>query len=157
MTLGEMIYIGLDIVTLLMLPVLVLALIAITWQGFQNLFGGDKAIPFLPTSRRIIDQMLVVGNVKDGERLVDLGAGTGRIVIYAAHKFKVDAVGVEINPFLHYWAKMRGFFAQKEGTVKFLLGNMINHDLKDYDVVMLFVTGTFMNKYLKIGLSGAFI
>jgi len=42
--------------------------------------------------------MLEVAGTKPGERLVDLGAGDGRIVIQAAQEFGARALGVELHP-----------------------------------------------------------
>jgi len=44
--------------------------------------------------------MLAMANLKPGEVLYDLGCGNGRILVTAAEKYKVKAVGVEISEHL---------------------------------------------------------
>jgi hypothetical protein len=54
--------------------------------------------PALTTSWRVANKMLELADVKPGQRVIDLGAGVGRIVILAARKFGARAEGVEIDP-----------------------------------------------------------
>lgn len=55
-------------------------------------------VPFIATPDAVVDQMLKMAEIKEGDVLYDLGCGDGRIVIAAAEKFGVRAVGVEIDP-----------------------------------------------------------
>ena len=57
-----------------------------------------KIVPYVPTPPEIVDRMLVLAQVKKGDVLYDLGSGDGRIVIAAAKKFGIRAVGFEIDP-----------------------------------------------------------
>lgn len=54
--------------------------------------------PFVPTPQEVVDRMLELAEVKKGDVLYDLGSGDGRIVITAARKYGVKAVGFEIDP-----------------------------------------------------------
>src|SRR5215831_12250783 len=60
--------------------------------------GNQKLAPYYPTPETIVEKMLLLGGLKAGEKLVDLGSGDGRIVIMAAQKFHADATGVELAP-----------------------------------------------------------
>lgn len=53
---------------------------------------------FVPTPTEVVDAMLVLAGVRDGDVLYDLGSGDGRIPIAAAKKFKLRAVGIDIDP-----------------------------------------------------------
>ena len=55
-------------------------------------------VPFVPTPRPIVRRMLSLADIKPGERLIDLGAGDGRIVTTAASEFGARALGVELHP-----------------------------------------------------------
>ena len=57
----------------------------------------EKLAPYYPTPETIVDKMLILGGLKAGEKMYDLGSGDGRIVIVAAQKFHADAVGVELD------------------------------------------------------------
>jgi Mycolic acid cyclopropane synthetase len=51
-----------------------------------------EEIPFVPTPLAVVDEMLALAEVKQGDMLYDLGSGDGRIVIRAAQKYRIRAV-----------------------------------------------------------------
>jgi precorrin-6B methylase 2 len=59
---------------------------------------GGQLAPFDPAPQEIVDRMLRLAAIKAGDVLYDLGAGDGRVVIDAAKKFGIKAVGFEIDP-----------------------------------------------------------
>jgi len=73
-------------------------------RGNQVVLAQDleskKIVPFVPTPQDIVERMLELAEVKKGDVVYDLGSGDGRIVITAAKKYGVRAVGFEIDPAL---------------------------------------------------------
>ena len=57
-----------------------------------------KIVPYVPTPQAVVDRMLELAQVKKGDVVYDLGSGDGRIVITAAKKYGVRAIGFEIDP-----------------------------------------------------------
>lgn len=53
---------------------------------------------FVPTPQHVVDRMLELAEVKKGDVVYDLGCGDGRIVVTAAKKYGVKAVGFDIDP-----------------------------------------------------------
>jgi ribosomal protein L11 methylase PrmA len=53
---------------------------------------------YVPTPYEVVDKMLELADVKQGDVLYDLGSGDGRIPVTAAKKFGIRAVGVDIDP-----------------------------------------------------------
>ena len=59
---------------------------------------GKKIVPYVPTPQEGEDPMLKIEKVKKGDVVYDLGSGDGRIVVTAAKKYGVKAIGFEIDP-----------------------------------------------------------
>ena len=51
-------------------------------------------VPYLPTPKEVVAEMLELADVKGDDVLYDLGSGDGRTVITAAQKYGVRGVGV---------------------------------------------------------------
>lgn len=64
----------------------------------QSDIESKKIVPFVPTPQDVVERMLALAQVKKGDVVYDLGSGDGRIVITAAKKYGVKAVGFEIDP-----------------------------------------------------------
>ena len=63
--------------------------------------------------------------IKDGQRILDLGCGNGRLVIYAAENFKVKAVGLEISLPLYLICRLRQAL-NKQSKLEFKFKNLFN-------------------------------
>jgi cyclopropane fatty-acyl-phospholipid synthase-like methyltransferase len=83
--------------------------------------------------------MLRLADVQPGQRVVDLGAGDGRIVIAAALLFKAHAVGVEIDPIRCLLANTLIFLLGLRDRAHVYYGNMFEFDLVGADVVTLYL------------------
>ena len=59
---------------------------------------GKPDVIFVPTPQEAVDKMLQMAEVKSGDIVYDLGCGDGRIVVTAAKKYGVKAIGVDIDP-----------------------------------------------------------
>ena len=71
-------------------------LTAMRWHSVQAQEG--KIVPYVPTPQEVVDRMLELAQVKKGDVVYDLGSGDGRIVVTAAKKYGVKAIGFEIDP-----------------------------------------------------------
>jgi SAM-dependent methyltransferase len=60
-------------------------------------FESKKIVPYVPSPEYVVDKMIELAGVKNGDVVYDLGSGDGRIVIAAAKK-GARAVGFEIDP-----------------------------------------------------------
>ena len=78
---------------------LLLAL-AVMWLQTAALVSAQegKIVPYVPTPQEVVDRMLELAQVKKGDVVYDLGSGDGRIVVTAAKKYGVRAIGFEIDP-----------------------------------------------------------
>jgi SAM-dependent methyltransferase len=55
-------------------------------------------IEYVPTPQNVVDKLLEVAKIGKDDVLYDLGCGDGRIVINAAKRFGIRAVGFDIDP-----------------------------------------------------------
>jgi SAM-dependent methyltransferase len=107
---------------------------------------SQDSIPFVPSPMLVVERMLQLAEVKQGDILYDLGSGDGRIVIAAAKKFGVRGVGVDLNPTLVEQARRR---AAEEGVshlVEFRAADGLTVDISQATVVTLYMFKWFNNQ-----------
>src|SRR3970040_1604126 len=113
--------------------------VTITSAVQAQLLGPNEEIPFVPTPIEVIDRMLELAEVKKGDVLYDLGSGDGRIVIRAAKKYGVHAVGIEMDGWLLDKARKA---AKAEGVshlVEFRSEDALKTDISRATVVTLYM------------------
>lgn len=65
----------------------------------DQLWPDEVVIRYVPTPQKVVDAMLEMGDVREGDVIYDLGCGDGRLVITGVKKFKAErGVGVDIDP-----------------------------------------------------------
>jgi tRNA G37 N-methylase Trm5 len=74
--------------------------LTIIWVQAATLVSAQegKIVPYVPTPQEVVDRMLDLAQVKKDDVVYDLGSGDGRIVVTAAKKYGVKAIGFEIDP-----------------------------------------------------------
>jgi SAM-dependent methyltransferase len=102
----------------------------------------DNLAPYVTSPEHAVDKMLRMANLKSGETLYDLGCGDGRILIAAAGKYKVKAVGIEISERLARTAAEKVKRAGLQDQVKVIHGSFMRTDLSGADVVTLYLATT---------------
>lgn len=99
----------------------------------------NNLAPYVVAPERAVDKMLEMANPKPGETLYDLGCGDGRILITAAKRYKVKAVGIEIA---ERQAKIAAENVKKAGLqnqVKVIHGDFMRTDLSAANVITLYL------------------
>jgi hypothetical protein len=106
--------------------------------GLRRRVNPDLAI-FEPTPPEIVDHMLRFAEVSPGDVLYDLGCGDGAIVVGAAEKHGICAVGVDVNPKRIAQAQANARKHGVEDRVQFILGDAKEADVKPATVVTMFL------------------
>jgi cyclopropane fatty-acyl-phospholipid synthase-like methyltransferase len=102
---------------------------------------------FVPTPQSVVEAMLKMAAVKQGDIVYDLGSGDGRIPITAVQKFgAARAIGIDIDP---QRIKEANENAQKAGVtdkVKFLNQDLFTSDFREATVVTLYLLDSLNEK-----------
>lgn len=105
--------------------------------------GDEKTIkvPFVPTPQTVVEEMLKLAGVKEGDVVYDLGCGDGRIVISAVKGFKAKkGVGIDIDPARVADATRAAKDAGVEGKVEIRQGDVLKLDsVAEANVVTLYL------------------
>ena len=130
--------------------VLLLAAVAIESADKQAVPAATKntapAVParkpdviYVPTPQTVVDKMLEMAAIKPGDVVYDLGCGDGRIVVTAAKKYGVKALGFDINPerVAESLANVRSNKVEHLVTIK--QADVFTLDLREATVVTLYL------------------
>jgi SAM-dependent methyltransferase len=101
--------------------------------------GVPLDVPYVSTPQPVVNKMLDMANVGEGDVVYDLGCGDGRIVITAAKERGATGVGIDLNP--RRIAEASGY-AKKAGVshkVKFMVGDLFQANLADATVITLYL------------------
>ncbi len=125
-------------------------------------FHSQLDLPFLETDEKFIKEIFQTLEFKFGlkrnlkQKLIDLGAGIGTVVIFAALNYNIKSFGIEINQKLITEAKSQIKSLEKEDKcnksllkkIGIKLGDFYLHNLKSYDFIYIYSLPS-MHKYLK--------
>jgi protein-L-isoaspartate O-methyltransferase len=100
---------------------------------------GEKLAPYYPTPELVVEKMLQLGGAKKGEKTYDLGSGDGRIVIMAAERFGMNAVGVEFDKDL--WAQSSERIRRKglSERARIIHGDLLQQDYTSADLITVYL------------------
>ena len=135
---------------LLFLLTMAIGLFATVWIIFSlyTVIVGDLlGAPYVASSKKAVKQMIEVAKLKPDETVLDLGSGDGKILIEAA-KLGCHAVGLEINPFLVWYARRKAKKLGLQSLVKVYRRNFNSYPLQEADVVFIYLWPK-TNKILK--------
>ena len=108
----------------------------------------DQDIHYVPTPEPVVEEMLRLAELEEGDVLYDLGSGDGRIPIAAARDYGVHAVGIEIDAGLIEQARENARRAGVEHLVEFRQEDLYEADFRDADAVALYL-GDMLNLRLR--------
>jgi 2-polyprenyl-3-methyl-5-hydroxy-6-metoxy-1,4-benzoquinol methylase len=94
---------------------------------------------YVPTPPEVVDKMLRMAGVKEGDVLYDLGSGDGRIVIAAAKQHKVRGVGIDIDPQRIREAEENARAAGVADLVRFRNEDLFQANISEATVVTLYL------------------
>jgi SAM-dependent methyltransferase len=108
----------------------------------------DEFIGFVPTPMVAVRRMLEMADIRSGETVYDLGSGDGRILISAARRYGARGVGIDIDPVRIEDGRRRA--GPLSGRIEFRRQNIFRTDLRQADVVMLYLLPVLNGKLLPL-------
>jgi precorrin-6B methylase 2 len=131
-----------DIVINLLIVFCVLSVVFLVVTAVAYIF---IAVPFIPTSRKVINEIIKFSDLEDGDFFYDIGAGDGRVLIAAKKKFpSINVIGIEFVPTIWLIGKLRILFSGV--NVKFFCGDALKHDLSNANCIFLYLIPSIMEK-----------
>jgi protein-L-isoaspartate O-methyltransferase len=101
--------------------------------------GAEMLAPYTPTPAKVVDRMLELAGLREGEKVVDVGSGDGRIVIRAASKYKADATGVELDGALVKRSQERIRRMGLASTAHVIQGDLLKQDYSSADLITVYL------------------
>jgi cyclopropane fatty-acyl-phospholipid synthase-like methyltransferase len=95
--------------------------------------------PYVSTPQAVVDAMLRMAAVRQGDLVYDLGCGDGRIVITAARSFGARGVGIDIDPRRIEEANFAARMAGVSGSVRFAVQDLFKTDFSEATVLALYL------------------
>lgn len=107
--------------------------------GAQAVAHQQPDVVFVPTPQEVVDAMLKLANVHQGDVLYDLGCGDGRIPVSAAKEYGIRAVGIDIDPQRIQEANENARKAGVTQLVQFRRQDLFKANFKEASVVTLYL------------------
>lgn len=127
--------------------VVLVAGFALTPPSQAQVFGkknlDKKSLsPYVTSPSPVVDQMLELARPKPADIVYDLGCGDGRILIAAARKYHVRAVGIELSENLVNETRKKIAAAHLEDLARVEKGDILQTDISGATIVTLYLSTT---------------
>jgi len=100
---------------------------------------ADLRAPFVTTPRDVVQAMLELARVDEGDLVYDLGTGDGRIVVAAARDFGARGVGFDVDPERVAEARANAETAGVADRVRIEQADVFTLDLRPASVVTFYL------------------
>jgi SAM-dependent methyltransferase len=122
------------------------AIFIVFYCGYMVL-SFRNILPFVPSVRSRAREMAKLAAVKAGDRVIDLGSGTGTLLLALAAAYPNNQfVGYEISPFLIAIARMKICLRGFRKRVKIKKEDFFQLNLTAVDVIVCYITNEAFRK-----------
>jgi protein-L-isoaspartate O-methyltransferase len=98
-----------------------------------------EKVPYVTSPIEVVDRMLELADVKQGDVVFDIGSGDGRMVIQAAKKYGAKGVGIELDARLVDLARAEAKRQGVDHLVEFRQEDALKADISAATVVTLYM------------------
>ena len=106
---------------------------------FLFLLARNEAV-FIPLPHETINKMLMMAEIENEDVLYDLGSGDGRILIAAARRYGIRAVGIEKSKILCWLSRRAIARSGLEDKIQVVNADFFEHDLSGATVVAVYLS-----------------
>jgi 16S rRNA A1518/A1519 N6-dimethyltransferase RsmA/KsgA/DIM1 with predicted DNA glycosylase/AP lyase activity len=104
-------------------------------------------VPFLPSNNAYKEAIKYL-EIKNGDKVIDIGCGDGRVMLYAAKQYpNAEFVGIDRNLLLIAYAKLIKFFSGVK-NVKFKRVNAHRFDISKFNKIYLYLLPNIVEELL---------
>lgn len=100
---------------------------------------SELDVPYVSTPMEVVDEMFRLAEFKEGDILLDMGCGDGRIPINAALKYEVKGYGVDLNPERIRESIQNAHIAGVDHLAEFYEQNLFDTDLQEATVITMYL------------------
>jgi SAM-dependent methyltransferase len=101
--------------------------------------SDELDVEYEATPNRVVDVMLQLADPQLGDLLYDLGCGDGRIVVTAAERYDITAVGVDLDPERVAESRAKAVERGVDDRVTITQADLFQFDFSDAQVVALYL------------------
>ena len=125
---------------LILLLILILILVPAVYASYT-------AAPFIQTKKGDIDRIIKLARFKKNDLFLELGAGSGRVMLAIAQNHpEIEVSGIEIHPFLWLIIRIKILINGLDSRVKVNRDTFYRQNLADADVIYCFLMPKPMEK-----------
>lgn len=104
--------------------------------------------PFVPTRQKQLHEIFSSIPLKKGLRFIELGSGDGRVCEFVYRNYDLIALGVEINPLLIVYARLRAII-KHVSHISFVRQSFFDVDLSGFSIIYFFLLPATIKKLSK--------
>jgi SAM-dependent methyltransferase len=109
-----------------------------------SMFGKVPYVPSNKTFKEAIKHM----EIKEGDKVLDIGSGDGRVLIYASKIYPDSTfIGVEKNPILALYSNILRIILRRE-NLYFEQADAKDYNISDFDAIYLYLLPEFVDEVL---------
>ena len=112
---------------------------------FLYMLAKNEAV-FIPLPQETIDEMLRMAEIREDDVLYDLGSGDGRVLVAAAKKYGITAVGIEKSRVLTWLSKRKIASNNLQAKAKVVNADFFKQDLSEATIVLAYLSQKINNR-----------
>lgn len=114
--------------------------------GYTIIKAYSSLAPWVPVFTKDMDRVIELADLQEGEKILDLGCGNGKLCLSIARKTQGIATGIELAWPLYALCKFRQLIYNNK-NLNFIFGDLYKEDLNKYDVLYVYgISKTLKNK-----------